>query len=126
MEKIRYLLITILLTSVQACFGQDAVNPSLDDYLEMAATNNPEIKAVYNQYLASLEKVPQAGALQDPQASFGFFLKPMAIVGGSQVAELQLMQMFPWFGTLKIAKGEASEMARAKYELFDAARADLF
>jgi hypothetical protein len=90
MGKIRYILMAFLLTSVTPCSGQEAVNPSLDDYLEMAAKNNPEIKAVYNQYLASLEKVPQAGALPDPQASFGFFLKPMAIVGGSQVAELHL------------------------------------
>ena len=117
---------TFLLIAIKPCFGQEAINPSLDDYLEMAAKNNPEIKAVYNQYLASLEKVAQAGALPDPQASFGFFLKPMAIVGGSQVAELQLMQMLPWFGALKIAKDEASEMARARYELFVATKADLF
>ncbi|MBP1665632.1 MAG: TolC family protein [Bacteroidetes bacterium] len=126
MGKIRFILIAFLLISGKPCFGQETVNPSLDDYLEMAAKNNPEIKAAFSQYLASLEKVPQAGALPDPQASFGFFLKPMAIVGGSQVAELQLMQMFPWFGTLKIAKDEASEMARARYELFVATKADLF
>jgi outer membrane protein TolC len=42
------------------------------------------------------------------------------------VAELQLMQMFPWFGTLKIAKDEATEMARARFELFVATKADLF
>lgn len=98
----------------------------LKDYLEMAAQNNPELKAAYNQYQVSLEKVPQVGALPDPQASMGYFLKPMAILGGSQVANIQVMQMFPWFGTLKVAKDEASEMEKAKLEVYNAAKADLF
>jgi outer membrane protein TolC len=99
---------------------------TLDESLEIAAKNNPELKSVFNNYLASLEKVPQVGALPDPQASFGFFIKPMAIVAGSQVGNIQVMQMFPWFGTLKLAKDEASEMANARYEVFNAAKADLY
>ncbi|GAB1454573.1 TolC family protein [Draconibacterium sp.] len=94
--------------------------------MELAGKNNPELKVKFLEYSASLEKVPQVGALPDPQASFGFFIKPMAILEGSQVGDIQVMQMFPWFGTLKLAKDEASEMAKAKYELFNAAKADLF
>jgi len=105
---------------------QSNAQESLNDYLETAAKNNPDLKVAFNQYLASLEKVPQVGALPDPQASFGFFIKPMAIVAGSQVGNIQVMQMFPWFGTLKLAKSEASEMANARYEVFNAAKADLF
>lgn len=107
-------------------FAQETENISLDGYLEMAAKNNPELKATFNQYLASLEKVPQVGSLPDPQSSFGIFTKPMAILGGSQVANIEVMQMFPWFGTLKIAKDEASEMAKAKFQVFIAAIAELF
>jgi len=127
MEKIKiYIIIAIFLMVLNSGFAQEAENLSLDNYLELAAKNNPELKAAFNQYLASLEKVPQVGSLPDLQSSFGVFTKPMAILGGSQIANIQVMQMFPWFGTLKIAKGEASEMAKAKYELFDAAKADLF
>lgn len=99
---------------------------SLDSLLIMAAQNNPEVKTAYYNYLAALEKVPQVGALPDPQAAFGFFLKPMPILGGSQVGSVQVMQMFPWFGTLETAKDEASEMAKAKYNLFEATKSDLF
>lgn len=99
---------------------------SLEKHLETAANNNPELKAIFYQYLASLEKVPQVGSLPDPQSTFGYFIKPMAIVGGSQVANIQIMQMFPWFGTLKIAKDEASAMANAKFELFNSEKAELF
>ncbi|PKP35644.1 MAG: transporter [Bacteroidetes bacterium HGW-Bacteroidetes-17] len=127
MEKIKtYIVIIILLMVLKPGFAQETENISLDGYLEMAAKNNPELKATFNQYLASLEKVPQVGSLPDPQSSFGIFTKPMAILGGSQVANIEVMQMFPWFGTLKIAKDEASEMAKAKFQVFIAAKAELF
>lgn len=106
--------------------GTTKAQDSLSVYLEIAAQNNPGLKASFNQYLAALEKVPQVGTLPDPQASFGFFLEPMAILGGNQVANIEVMQMFPWFGTLKTAKDEASEMANAKFEAFNAAKANLF
>ena len=107
-------------------FAQGSEPLNLDFYLETAAKNNPDLKVAFTQYLASLEKVPQVGSLPDPQASFGFFIKPMAIVGGNQVGNIQVMQMFPWFGMLQLAKDEASAMAKAKYEVFNAAKADLF
>ncbi len=127
MKKIKiYLIIIILLLVFKTNFAQEKDTLRLDKFLEMAAENNPDLKVAFNQYLASLEKVPQVGALPDPEASFGFFIKPMAIVAGNEVGNIQVMQMFPWFGTLKLAKNEASEMAKAKYELFNAAKADLF
>jgi outer membrane protein TolC len=99
---------------------------SLDDYLKVAAQNNPELKAYFNQYLAALEKVPQVGALPDPELSIGFFIKPMERFMGNQQADIQLMQMFPWFGMLKTRKDEASQMARAQYEVFQDTKNRLF
>ncbi len=99
---------------------------SLSVYLETAAKNNPQLKAQFLEYSAALEKVPQAGSLPDPQATFGFFTRPMELMGGDQAGNVELMQMFPWFGTLKTAKDEASLMARAKFEAFNAGKAELF
>ena len=99
---------------------------SLSVYLELAAKNNPGVKAAFNQYLAALEKVPQVGSLPDPQAALGFYLKPMELVSGNQVGNISVMQMFPWFGTLKLAKDEASLMAKAQFELFQENKAGLF
>ncbi len=56
----------------------------------------------------------------------GVFLSPMELVSGNQVADLRLMQMFPWFGTLRAAKDEMSLMANAKYELFRDAKLQVF
>ncbi|HSL89450.1 MAG TPA: hypothetical protein VK870_09120, partial [Ignavibacteriaceae bacterium] len=43
---------------------------TLDDYLKIAAENNPGLKSKFYSYQASLKKVPQVGSLTDPQLSF--------------------------------------------------------
>jgi outer membrane protein TolC len=99
---------------------------SLDHYLEIAGKNNPGLNADFLAYKASLEKVPQAGAWPDPNLDIGFFLKPMDIVGGRQIADFTLMQMFPWFGTKKAAQTEATHMAKMAYEKFRETRDNLY
>ena len=99
---------------------------SLTHYLETAAKNNPGLNADFLTYKASLEKVPQAGAWPDPKLEIGFFLKPMDIVGGRQIADFTLMQMFPWFGTKKAAQTEATHMAKMAYEKFRETRDNLY
>jgi len=91
---------------------------SLLKYVEIAIKNNPVVLQKFTEYQAALQKVPIVGSLSDPQLSFGVFLKPMELVGGNQIADISLMQMFPWFGTLKYAKDEMSMMANAKFEAF--------
>jgi len=95
-------------------------------YLEIAAKYNPTVLQKFNEYQAALQKVPQVGSLSDPELSLGVFLKPMELVSGNQVADLRLMQMFPWFGVLKYAKDEMSLMANAKFELFRDAKLQVF
>jgi outer membrane protein TolC len=99
---------------------------SLLPYLEIAAKNNPGVLQKFTEYKAALQKVPQVGSLPDPELNLGVFLTPMELVEGRQVADLRLMQMFPWFGVLKNAKDEMSLMARAKFELFRDAKLSLF
>lgn len=104
----------LLLLSFSAFSQQD----SLMNYLELAAKNSPAVRQKFYEYQAALQKVPQAGALQDPELSLGVFLKPMELVEGRQVSDITLMQMFPWFGVLRNAKDEMSLMANAKFEEF--------
>lgn len=105
--------------------GQEKTD-SLFNYLEIAAKNNPTVLQRYAEYEAALQKVPQVGSLPDPEASLGVFLKPMELVGGNQLADITLMQMFPWFGVLKFAKDEMSLMAKAKLETFRDAKLQVF
>ncbi|MDR1526754.1 MAG: TolC family protein [Dysgonamonadaceae bacterium] len=91
---------------------------SLNHYLQIAAQNNPAVKAAFLSYEAALQKAPQAGALDDLRLDMGFFLQPMELVEGRQIAQVQLMQMFPWFGTRKAARTEAQQMAQMAFEEF--------
>ena len=120
----------ILFTLLALCVwvngnGQEQTD-SLFYYLEIAARNNPTVLQRYAEYQAALQKVPQVGSLPDPDVSLGVFLKPMELVGGNQLADIRLMQMFPWFGVLKYAKDEMSLMAKAKYETFRDAKLQVF
>jgi outer membrane protein TolC len=107
-------------------FAGNAIGQTLDDYLIIAAENNPNLKSKYLQYQAALERVPQVGSLPDPQLSFGFFVMPMERYMGNQVAEISLMQMFPWFGTLGAAIDEMAFMTKSKFEEFNEVKSMLF
>jgi len=118
------LLIVLAIISPNPVMAQTP--DSLAHYLEVAAKNNPGLNADFLAYKASLEKVPQAGAWPDPKLDIGFFLKPMDIVGGRQIADFTLMQMFPWFGTKKAAQTEATHMAKMAYAQFTETRDKLY
>jgi outer membrane protein TolC len=117
---INFLFVLLLINSMTA------QAQSLNDYLKTAAENNPGLRSKFLSYQASLERLPQVRALPDPEISFGIFIEPMERYAGNQVAEIQVMQMFPWFGTLGAAEDEAAAMARAKYEEFNQAKSTLF
>ncbi len=99
---------------------------NLDTLLQIAARNNPDLKSKFNKYMADLQKAPQIGSLPDPDITFGFFIKPMELMEGNQLGQIQFMQMFPWFGTLKASKDEASAMALSSFELFMAEKEVIF
>lgn len=92
---------------------------SLSAYQDIALRENPQILEKFYEYEASLQKVAQAKSLPDPELNLGVLLKPMEVIGGEQVAEINLMQMFPWFGVLKNAQDEMSLMAKAKFATFE-------
>ena len=112
-----FLAVVMLMMNVSLhSYGQ--VTDSIEHYIELAGRNNPRIKSDFLKYKSSLQKIPQAGAYPDPTLDIGFFLKPMDIIDGKQVADFKLMQMFPWFGTRKAARTEAEQMAKMAYEEF--------
>ena len=111
-----------LLAFSMSGYSQD----SLMHYLELATKNNPTVLQRYNEYQASLQKVPQVGSLPDPQLEMGIFLSPMEVMSGNQVADIKLMQMFPWFGVIRNAKDEMSLMAKMKFEAFRDAKLQVY
>lgn len=112
-----------LLTQAQE---EEPLEQYLKKYLILAAENNPELKALFNEYLAALEEVKQEGVLPDPQLSFGYFIQPVETRVGAQRATASFSQMFPWFGTLDAQQRVAAEEAKARLQVFEDAKLELF
>lgn len=95
----------------------------LEDYYQIAAENNPGLKAKYAAYEGALQRIPQARSLADPTFSFGYFISP---VESAQRAQFSLTQMFPWFGSLKAQGDVAALAAEAQFQEFLDARNALY
>ncbi len=102
------------------------VDPQLEEYLQLAVEQNPDLQAAYQKYLASLERAPQAGALPDPEFSFGYFISPIETRLGPQNGRFSIGQMFPWFGTLGARKAVTNSESEAEYGAFQQEANQLF
>jgi len=122
----QYISICIYLYLFVSIAVKRSAQDVLNQYLETAAKNNPSLKAKFNEYMASMEVVTQVGTLPDPQLAFGYFISPVETRNGPQQAKISLTQMFPWFGTLNTKEDVTVNVAKAKYETFEDAKANLF
>ena len=80
---------------------------SLSDLSSYALLHNPGLKAAFDQWKALLENVTRARSLPNPKLTFAYFIQEVETRVGPQKNKVGIMQMFPWFGTLKL-KGKAA------------------
>ena len=120
--RIRYSISTLLFLFI----GASVAAQSLDGYLQLAVENNPSLKAAHLKYEAALNVEPQVGGLPDPTLTASAFGTAMTTDMGEERASFELMQMFPWFGTLEARKEVADYKAQAKYLAYVSAREQLF
>ena len=99
---------------------------SLTQLQQQAAEQNKGLKASYQEFKIALEAVPQAGALKDPQLSFGYFISPIETRGGAQVARFSLSQKLPWFGLKKAQENQARLQAEVAFQEFQLKKNQLF
>ncbi|MEQ9097537.1 MAG: TolC family protein [Imperialibacter sp.] len=110
MKSIIYIILILTAGVLQA--------QTLEEYQQMAAENNPGLKAIHKAFEATLEQVSQASGLQDPNLTVSAFGQMIETRVGPQRARFSLSQMFPWFGTLKAQGHVAALMAESKYQAF--------
>ena len=107
-----------------ACYGSayatgiDNKEDSLAVYIAEAIRNNPGLRSEYQAYQAQMANAQGAGVLGDPQLSVGLFPQAMHHVNGKQLATITIMQMFPWFGTLKAGREQMEYKAQEAYQKF--------
>lgn len=126
-----YVLVLIITTS--NCFANNSLNlpdanapVTLQEYLSYAALNNAGLKAAFEEWKSALQQVPQVKALPDPQFTYGYFIEEVETRASPQAQRFQLMQVFPWFGTIEARTDAAAAVAKAAQKRYDAAKLKLF
>lgn len=119
-------MLMLLLVGVVAAAGFEPPallmsNEELRGYLLEAAENNPGLKARHAEWLAALERIPQAKSLEDPMFTYSRFIE-----SDTARDRFALEQKFPWFGTLRAQKDMAVAEADAALAGFYAERNQVF
>ncbi len=87
----------------------EAVNPvfshlegphSVEEYIQFALNQNPDIQAARKQMEAFAHQVPVAASLEDPKLGMTFFPEQVQTAAGQQEFALAVNQKFPWHGKL--------------------------
>lgn len=106
------------------CAGAPDAGPELpespvsDDYVAYALFHSPLVESAYQRWRAAAERLPQAGALPDPQLGGGVFLRRM----NDERARVGVSQTFPWPGKLADREDAASRAAYAAWRRYEFAR----
>ncbi|GAA4282247.1 TolC family protein [Gaetbulibacter aestuarii] len=108
----------IKLCTVLAVFGSVlSMNAQeLDEFIQQAIMNNPEIYKVELQYNLSSEKVNEVNTLPNTEFGLGYFVSEPETRTGPQRFKVSVKQMIPWFGTITARENYAKSMADAEYE----------
>lgn len=122
-RKPKFCMVGMLLISL-IFLGMSAQGQHLENYIEEAVKNNPNIQAVETQYAISTEKISEVKTLPDTEFSAGYMLgkneMPMM-----QQGEFGVMQMLPWFGTNSARGKYATAMADADFLEIEIAKREI-
>lgn len=89
----------------------------VEQYIQFALRQNPEIQAARMEMEARAYQVPVAASLQDPMFGVNAFPEPIQTAAGQQELAVMASQRLPWFGKLdrQAARAEAAtNVARAR------------
>lgn len=107
--------------------SNEAVTDSLalEQYARQALEDSPRLEALFQQYYARLERIPQVGTLPDPEVMFQYHINPMEQGNPLGQTTVGATQMFPWFGTLGKRKEQVKKLALVEWAAFEEARNEL-
>ncbi|MEL4308899.1 TolC family protein [Joostella sp. CR20] len=110
MNYIKYILIFGCLF-----FGILGFSQNLNDYIEEALKNNPEIHSFELKHQISAEKTNESATLGNTEFSAGYFVSEPETRTGPQRFKLSAKQMLPWFGTITARENYTNSLADASY-----------
>jgi len=96
-------------------FGSNANAQLLENYIQQATENSPQVEAIELQYEVAKEKVNAANTLPNTEIGAGYFVSEPETRTGAQKAKVSVRQMMPWFGTITARENYSSSLADAAY-----------
>lgn len=100
--------------------------PRLNDYLSYATANSPELRAAFETWKASLERIAQVRALPNPQLRYSYFIRAVETRAGPQRNRFGLSQMIPWPQKLSLNGDVAYQNSEAMRKRLEDAKQQLF
>lgn len=87
----------------------------LENYIQQATENSPQVEAIELQYEVAKEKINAANTLPNTEIGAGYFVSEPETRTGAQKAKVSVRQMMPWFGTITARENYSSSLADAAY-----------
>nr|BFF35339.1 hypothetical protein BACT7_02010 [Tenacibaculum mesophilum] len=91
--------------------GQD-----LQEYINIALKNNPEVQQFDTKYKRISEKKEEVNTLPNTEFGAGYFVSTPETRTGPQQFKLSVKQMIPFFGTITARENYVSSLADAAYQ----------
>ncbi len=112
--KMKNKKVVLFLVSIIFAFkmqGQD-----LQEYINIALENNPEVQQFDTKYKRISEKKEEVNTLPNTEFGAGYFVSTPETRTGPQQFKLSVKQMIPFFGTITARENYVSSLADAAYQ----------
>jgi outer membrane protein, heavy metal efflux system len=98
---------------------------SLAAYVRSALENSPALRASFEEWRASAQRIRQARRLPEPVITYGYFVRRVETRVGPQRHKFGISQSFPWPTRLSAGADAASLAARSAQQKYEAAALEL-
>ena len=95
---------------------------SVERYVAFGLRNSAKLRAAFESWRSSTERVEQVSTLPDPKLSYGEFLEEVQTRTGPQERRFGLSQAFPWPGELGTKAELATHQSEAAWERVEEVR----
>lgn len=112
--KVKNKKAVLFLASFLLFFKMEA--QELQEYINIALKNNPEVQQFDTKYKRVSEKQEEVNTLPNTEFGAGYFVSTPETRTGPQRFKLSVKQMIPFFGTLSARKNYVASLADAAYQ----------
>lgn len=106
----------VVLFLVSIIFALKMQGQNLQEYINIALENNPEVQQFDTKYKRISEKKEEVNTFPNTEFGAGYFVSTPETRTGPQQFKLSVKQMIPFFGTITARENYVSSLADAAYQ----------